>query len=88
MSNRTAIALLITMMVNAVIFGTGAVTVLSVPDLAERAAWLLPAVIAASFIIAPVIAWYIAPKMRARYLRMQALRERKVALTKTRHGPS
>ncbi len=64
------------MIVNAVLFGTGAVVVLSVPALAAYAHILLPAVIVLSFVLSPFLAWTIAPMMRARYLRTQELRQR------------
>ncbi|MEN5082313.1 hypothetical protein ABE438_07500 [Bosea sp. TWI1241] len=54
------------LMVNAVLFGVGAVTVLSVPAFAEKAAYLLPAVILASFAATPFIAGWIAPRLRFR----------------------
>jgi uncharacterized membrane protein YciS (DUF1049 family) len=72
MSTRTAIAALIWMMVNAVVFGAGAIAVLSIPQLNANAAFWLPAVVAASFIISPLIAWQIAPTLRARWQRAQA----------------
>ena len=67
MSTRLAIAALIYMMVNAVVFGIGAVTVLSIPSLSENATVWLPTVVLASFVIAAPIAWYIAPHMRSRF---------------------
>ena len=60
------ITALISTMTNAVLFGIGAVTVLSVPALSEQAKYLLPAVIVASFLLAPFAAWFIAPRLRAR----------------------
>ena len=54
------------MMVNAVSFGVGAVTVLATPALAEYAACLLPAVVIASFVVSPFIASLIAPRLRHR----------------------
>ena len=72
MDNRTGISLLISMMVGAVLFGVGAVLVLSVPALSARASVLLPVVIAASFVISPFISWYLAPRLRARWQRRHA----------------
>lgn len=66
MSTNTMIVLLVSLITNAVLFGAGAVTVLSVPALAEHAKYLLPAVIVASFVLAPFAARLIAPRMRAR----------------------
>ena len=57
------------MMVNAVVFGIGAIAVLSIPQLSANAAYLLPIVIAMSFMISPFIAWQIAPTLRARWQR-------------------
>ncbi|MDP1700358.1 MAG: hypothetical protein Q8L53_05260 [Aestuariivirga sp.] len=67
MSARIYITILLSIMTCAVLFGIGAVTVLSVPALSEQAKFLLPAVIAASFVLGPIIAWFMAPRLRARY---------------------
>ena len=67
MNARMYITLLLSFMTCAVLFGIGAVTVLSVPALSEQAKFLLPGVIAASFVFGPIIAWFMAPRMRARY---------------------
>lgn len=69
MTTRASIAAVIWMMVNAVIFGAGAIAVLSVPQLSANATFWLPVVIIASFIISPIIAWQIAPMLRARWQR-------------------
>ncbi len=66
MKTRTYITGLVSLMVNAVVFGIGAITVLSIPYLNERAKFFLPAVILASFAISPFLSWWIAPKLRAR----------------------
>lgn len=54
------------MMANAVLFGIGAVTVLSVPALVPHAKLLIPAVVVASLALAPLAAVWIAPRMRLR----------------------
>ena len=54
------------MMVNAVLFGTGAVIVLATPELAAYAKYLIPAVVVASFLLAPLLAGFIARRMRIR----------------------
>ena len=72
MSTRTYIAALISMMVNAVVFGAGAITVLSIPVPAAHAAYLLPVVIALSFAISPFIGWAMAPMLRSRWQRQHA----------------
>jgi uncharacterized membrane protein YciS (DUF1049 family) len=67
MSARIYITLLLSFMTCSVLFGIGAVAVLSVPALSEQAKFLLPVVIAASFVLGPIIAWFMAPRLRARY---------------------
>ncbi len=67
MSARIYITLLLSFMTCSVLFGIGAVAVLSVPTLSEQAKFLLPIVIAASFVLGPIIAWFMAPRLRARY---------------------
>lgn len=72
MSIRTNITLLISMMVNAVIFGAGAIAVLSIPTLRANAQIWLPAVIVFSLLMAPIVSWVLAPRLRARWSRRQA----------------
>ncbi|WP_252511286.1 hypothetical protein [Phreatobacter aquaticus] len=67
MTTNLRIAILIFMMTQGVLFGIGAVTILSMPYLSERAWELFPWMVAASFVIAAPIAWLIAPMLRARY---------------------
>lgn len=79
MSNNLRISLLIVMIVNAVVFGIGAVAILSVPSWNQQAKYLLPAWIAASFLIAPVIAWVLAPRMRSRIYHQRKAAQRYAA---------
>lgn len=67
MRNRTMIALLIALPVNAVLFGVGAIVVLSIPALAEQAKYLLPVVIVLGFAATLPVAWLLAPRLRARF---------------------
>ncbi|HEX2019961.1 MAG TPA: hypothetical protein VGO17_13555 [Aurantimonas sp.] len=69
MSTRFRIAMVIYGMTNAVIFGFGAILVLSFPEVSEAWPYLIPAVVVASFVLAAPIAWMIAPRLRARYWR-------------------
>ncbi len=69
MSTRFWIALLVSMMTSAMIFGLGIVPVLAIPGLAEHAFALVPLVVVASFVIGAPLAWIIAPRLRARYWR-------------------
>jgi hypothetical protein len=51
-------------MTNAVLFGIGTIIVLSIPPLAENARYLLPAIVASSFLLAPFIAWRLTSRLR------------------------
>lgn len=69
MPTRLQIAALLALMISSVLFGIGAVTVLSVPSLSANAAYYLPAVILLSFLLTPPIAWMMAPRLQARFWR-------------------
>lgn len=71
MSTRFRISMVIYGMVNAVLFGTGAIAVLSLPSLQEFWKILIPIVVVLSFVLAAPIAWLIAPRLRARYWRQR-----------------
>ncbi len=64
-----ALAALVFMMTNAVLFGIGMVAVLAIPTLAQHQEDLVPAVVVLSFVLAAPLAWIIAPRLRARYWR-------------------
>ncbi len=68
MSTRLAISILIYMMLQAVVFGAGTVLVLATP-LANEAMELMPVVVGASIVLAAPVAWWLAPRLRARYWR-------------------
>lgn len=72
MSTRLSITLLLCGLVSSVLFGIGATTVLSIPSLSVHAAVLLPIVVVASFVMAPVICWFVAPILRSRFARQDA----------------
>ena len=65
-STNTWLVIICSLSTNAVLFGTGVVTVLSIPALAAQAVYLIPAVVVASLILAPLAALWIAPRMRLR----------------------
>jgi len=69
MKVRTQIAIAVGLMVNAVLFGVGAVAVLTIPALNAHAMYLLPAVIVLALVLTPPIAWIIAPRLRLKYWR-------------------
>jgi len=69
---RLQIAALIYTMTDAVIFGAGLITVLGLPALSAHAEIWIPVVVAAAFILAAPAAWWIVPRLRARYWRQRA----------------
>ena len=60
------ITLLVSMMVNAVVFGIGTIAILSIPALDDYAKYLLPAWIVVTFLVSPFIARFMAPHLRLR----------------------
>lgn len=68
-STRLRIAAVISMMVNAVVFGIGLLTVLLIPALSSHAFTLIPAVVMLSFALSAPISWWMAPRLQARYWR-------------------
>jgi hypothetical protein len=64
---RVRIAVLIYSMVNAVLFGAGLIFVLTLPVLSADAGFWISVVVGASLILAAPIAWWIAPRLRARF---------------------
>ena len=61
------IAALIYPMANAVIFGSGLITVLTLPPLNANAMTWIPVIAVTSFVLAAPVAWLIAPRLRRRY---------------------
>ena len=66
MRTRTLIAGLLSLPVNAVLFGSAATLVLSIPSLRPYMEYVLPAVIAAAFVLTIPVAWTLAPRVRVR----------------------
>ena len=64
---RLRVAALIYLMVNAVVFGVGIISVLMTPALAQHAFFWIPAMIVTSFILSAPLAWFIAPTMMMRF---------------------
>lgn len=69
MRTRLWIAAMVYPMVNAVLFGIAAITMLSIPALNEMASTLFLYIVPASFLLSVPIAWMIAPRLRLRYWR-------------------
>ena len=69
MKTRAYIATLLAMMISVVLFGSAAVAITSVPALKAEAAYWFPAAGVASILIASIIGWFMAPRLRARYWR-------------------
>ena len=65
---RLRVAALVYVMVNAVVFGIGLVSVLMTPALAQRAFFWIPAIIITSFVVSAPLAWSIAPSMMMRFI--------------------
>jgi uncharacterized protein (DUF983 family) len=66
---RTRVAALIYVMVNAVVFGGGLLTVLLTPALSQHAFFWIPMVIVVSFAVSAPVSWFIAPSMMMRFSR-------------------
>ncbi|WP_306117528.1 MULTISPECIES: hypothetical protein [unclassified Roseitalea] len=64
MRTRTLMAGAIALPLNAVVFGVGAVTVLSIPALAPYWKYVLPVVIVAGIALTVPLAWKLAPRLR------------------------
>ncbi|MEI2299866.1 hypothetical protein [Ensifer sp. MJa1] len=76
MSVHLQLAIMVGLMINAILFGIGIVTVLSVPFLADNAKYSIPALVAICFCITPFVAWFMAPRLRLRYWRERELSEK------------
>lgn len=68
MRTRFAIAALIYMMVQGVLFGFGVIAILATP-LNAQAATLIPWLVGVSALISAPLSWIIAPRLRSRYHR-------------------
>ena len=65
---RLGVAALIYLIVNAVVFGVGLISVLMTPMLAQHAFFWIPAIIVTSFGLSAPLAWFIAPSMMMRFI--------------------
>ena len=65
---RLRVAALIYLIVNAVVFGVGLISVLMTPTLAQNAFFWIPAIIVTSFMLSAPLAWFIAPSMMMRFI--------------------
>jgi hypothetical protein len=72
-STRVQIAALIYAMTNSVLFGAGLVLVLALPVLNADAGFWISVVVAASLVLSAPIAWWMAPRLRARYWRRRSV---------------
>lgn len=66
MRTITHITILVSLMVNAVVFGAGTVAILAIPSMNENAKYLLPVWIVVTFLTSPFIARLMAPNLRLR----------------------
>lgn len=67
MKTDTWLKIICAPIISSVLFGTGAVTVLSTPMLNAHAPYLIPAVVVLSLAISPFLAGYVARRMRLQY---------------------
>lgn len=65
-STDTWLRIVVSMQINAMLFGAGAIAVLTVPALADHAKYLIPLVVLASFALSPFLAGLVVPRMRIR----------------------
>ena len=72
MSVRLQIAALVFMMVQAMLFGVGAVAILLSP-LRDQAAFYMPVMIAVAMVVAAALSWVIAPRLQMRYWRRRGI---------------
>jgi hypothetical protein len=72
MSVRLQITAMVFMMVQAILFGAGTITMLLTP-LQDQAFVYMPAMIVATMLIAAVLSWEIAPRLQARYWRKRGV---------------
>ena len=69
---RLALAVMVFMMVQAVLFGFGIMAVLYNPNqIGESDFFWIPVMIVGSSIISAAVSWWIAPHLRARYWRLE-----------------
>lgn len=67
MQTRVYVAILAALPVNAVLFGIGSITILSVPALAAHAGILMPNAVLVALALTPPLAWAISRRMMLRY---------------------
>ncbi len=65
-STNNWLRIIVSMQINAMLFGLGAIAVLSVPALAVHAKYLIPAVVVLAFGLAPFLSLVVYPRMRVR----------------------
>jgi hypothetical protein len=66
---RMRVAALIYLMVNAVVFGVGLISVLMTPTLVQHGFFWIPAIIVTSLVLSAPLSWFIAPSMMMRFIR-------------------
>ena len=69
MSVRFQISVLLSLMVQAVLFFAGLLITLMTTDDSAARTWGIVATILVSLLVGPPLAWWLAPRLRARYVR-------------------
>ena len=72
MSTRLAIASMVFMMVQAVLFGVGMVAILTT-SLNQSAMTLIPWMIALTFVASVPLSWFVAPRLQLRFWRSRGM---------------
>jgi uncharacterized membrane protein YdbT with pleckstrin-like domain len=67
MNTRAYVAALAALPVSSVLFGIGAITVLSIPALNDHATTLIPTVVVASIVLTVPVAWWVSRRMMLRF---------------------
>lgn len=66
MKPQILMAVFIGFMTTVIVFGIGALIMMSIPQLADNAKFLLPAMIVSGLLLAPFVAWRVTPLVRLR----------------------
>lgn len=72
---QAQLATLVFMMTNAVVFGVGVITVLSIPATEANAGPWIVGIVVASVVLSAPISWLIAPRLRLRYWKQRAVEQ-------------
>ncbi len=69
MKTRAYIAAMLAMIISVVLFGSAAAAIMTIPELKAEAVYWFPAAGVASILVAAIIGWLMAPRLRVRFWR-------------------